>query len=72
MCHHAEQQDKHKRVLQTFGGWFKLCGSLLVHVHTVLHFMNINSMFTQETSLSLRVISSHSVWAQLIISQTDI
>lgn len=51
--------------------WFRLHGSLLFDVNTVLHFMNVNVMFVEETTLSQRVINSPSVWAQLIISQTD-
>lgn len=46
--HHAEQQDKHKGLYRDLAGdwWFRLHGALLLHVHTVLLFMNINLMFT--------------------------
>lgn len=36
------------------------------------HFMNVNVLFTKEVSLAQRVISSLSMWPQLIISQTDV
>lgn len=46
--HHAEQQDKHNGLYRGLAGdwWLRLHGSLLLRVHTVLHFMNINFMFT--------------------------